>query len=126
MNGLIRKIGLALLVLVTWNQLEAQRPGFPKDPSRMVQREKQMVLSEVEGLNDSQKEEIMILYDALSLEIDKKISDAETARKDQRKEMRNNINERLKETFSQEQYDQYLKLLAERRGNQRKRRHKGD
>ena len=40
----------------------------------------------------------MMLYDALSLEIDKKISEAETARKNQRAEVRNEINERLKET----------------------------
>ena len=116
---------MALLVGLTFSPLYAQRPG-PKDPSRMVQREKQLVLSEVSKLNDSQKEEITMLYDAMSLEVDQKMASAESARKETRKELRGNLNDRLKETLSAEQYEQYEKLIKERQERYGKRRRGGD
>jgi len=69
-----KKVFLLAFLVVIGIQAHGQRPGPGGDPSRMIQREKQLVLSEVSNLTDEQKETVNILYDALSLEMDQKMA----------------------------------------------------
>ena len=116
-----KKVFLLAFLVFIGIQAHGQRPRPGGDPSRMIQREKQLVLSEVSNLTDEQKETVNILYDALSLEMDQKMAEAEQEIRAERKAIRERVSTTLEGTLSAEQFKEYKQLMEDRKRHARNR-----
>lgn len=104
-------VAATLICMDLW----AQGPRKGMDPSRMLHREKTMILEELDGLTDQQKQELSKLYEDLSQRVDKQIATAEADFRKQRADFREEKETALKSILNEEQADQYHELVERRK-----------